>query len=51
MKCRNTANCLPTIALAFAAGILLTRILPPAALTVILAAAILAAGILALVRK
>ena len=52
MKCCKKTVSLPTVAsLAFALGVLLTRFLPPAALTVLLAAAILAAGVLALLRK
>ena len=51
MKCCKKTVSLPTVAsLAFALGVLLTRFLPPAALTVLLAAAILAAGVLALLR-
>ena len=52
MKCCKQSVSLPTVAaLAFAAGILLTRFLPPAVLTVLLAIGILAAGIVALLRK
>lgn len=52
MKCCKQTLSLPVVAaLAFAAGILLTRFLPPAALTVLLSILILAAGIAALLRK
>ena len=53
MKCcnRNSAALPIVAALSFAAGILLSKILPPAALSVLLAILILAAGILALLRK
>ena len=51
MKCCRPDR-LPTVAaLAFAAGILLTQFLPPVALTVLLALAILAAGILTLIKN
>ncbi len=49
--CKKTISCATVAALAFAAGILLTRFLPPVALTVLLAILILAAGIAALLRK
>lgn len=52
MKCCKKTISLPVVAaLAFAAGILLTRFLPPVALTVLLAILILAAGVAALLRK
>ena len=52
MKCCQTTVSLPSVAaLAFAAGVLLARCLPPAALAVLLAAVILAAGVIALLRK
>ena len=52
MKCCKQSVSLPTVAaLAFALGILLTRFLPPAVLSVLLAIGILAAGIAALLRK
>ena len=52
MKCCKQSVSLPTVAaLAFAAGVLLTRFLPPAVLSVLLATLILAAGIAALLRK
>jgi len=52
MKCCKKAVSLPTVAaLAFSAGVLLTRFLPPVALTVLLAILILGAGVAALLRK
>ena len=49
--CKQSVSTTTVAALAFAAGILLTRFLPPVALSVLLAALILAAGIAALLRK
>ena len=49
--CKQSVPTATVAALAFALGILLTRFLPPVALTVLLAAGILAAGIVALLRK
>ncbi|MBP5610896.1 MAG: hypothetical protein J6X72_06125 [Clostridia bacterium] len=52
MKCCKQTVSLPTVAaLAFSLGVLLARCLPPAALAVLLAAVILAAGAIALLRK
>ena len=52
MKCCKQTVSLPVVAaLAFASGILLTRFLPPVALTVLLAILILAAAVAALLRK
>ena len=49
--CKNSVSPTTVAALAFALGILLSKVLPPAALAVLLAVLILAAGILALLRK
>ena len=49
--CKRNVSPITVASLAFAAGILLTRFLPPAVLTVLLALGILAAGIAALLRK
>jgi len=49
--CKKSVSPTTVAALAFALGILLTRFLPPAVLTVLLAIGILAAGIVALLRK
>ena len=52
MKCCKQSVPTATVAtLAFALGILLTRFLPPVALTVLLAIGILAAAVAALLRK
>jgi len=52
MKCCKKTVSLPVAAaVAFSSGILLSRFLPPVALTVLLAILILAAGIAALLRK
>ena len=49
--CKKTVSLPVAAAVAFSAGILLSRFLPPVALTVLLAILILAAGIAALLRK